>query len=135
MSNQAPWPVRKGIFRSSGQSDFIPTTRTRTPSPIVEMPLSPPPLTSQPQSPTSPRVTIIETPQTPTTPRQTHSYSPPLPNGKAFRRNIRDIPIEVENQKVFFTYFSYINIFHEKFFVRFFVCSFLTSRKLINFRI
>ncbi|XP_060659532.1 NAD(+) hydrolase sarm1 isoform X7 [Drosophila nasuta] len=38
--NQAPWPVRKGIFRSSGQSDFVPT---RSPSPIVEMPLSPPP--------------------------------------------------------------------------------------------
>uniref|UniRef100_A0A1I8PZY4 ADP-ribosyl cyclase/cyclic ADP-ribose hydrolase n=1 Tax=Stomoxys calcitrans TaxID=35570 RepID=A0A1I8PZY4_STOCA len=41
MSSQAPWPVRKGIFRSSGQSDFIPT---RSPSPIVEMPLSPPPV-------------------------------------------------------------------------------------------
>ncbi|XP_017111800.1 NAD(+) hydrolase sarm1 isoform X5 [Drosophila elegans] len=41
MSNQAPWPVRKGIFRSSGQSDFTPT---RSPSPIVEMPLSPPPV-------------------------------------------------------------------------------------------
>lgn len=38
---KAPWPVRKGIFRSSGQSDFIPT---RSPSPIVEMPLSPPPV-------------------------------------------------------------------------------------------
>lgn len=43
MNNQAPWPVRKGIFRSSGQSDFIPT---RSPSPIVEMPLSPPPVSS-----------------------------------------------------------------------------------------
>ncbi|KAI8120854.1 Sterile alpha and TIR motif-containing protein 1 [Lucilia cuprina] len=40
---KAPWPVRKGIFRSSGQSDFIPT---RSPSPIVEMPLSPPPVTN-----------------------------------------------------------------------------------------
>lgn len=103
MTNQAPWPVRKGIFRSSGQSDFIPTTRTRTPSPIVEMPLSPPPITSQPQTPSSPRVTITESPQTPTTPRQSNSNSPPLPNGKPFRRNIRDIPIEVENQKVYFS--------------------------------
>lgn len=34
----APWPVRKGIFRSTGQSDFIPQ---RTPSPIVEMPATP----------------------------------------------------------------------------------------------
>uniref|UniRef100_A0AAG5DCK7 ADP-ribosyl cyclase/cyclic ADP-ribose hydrolase n=1 Tax=Anopheles atroparvus TaxID=41427 RepID=A0AAG5DCK7_ANOAO len=40
MCSQAPWPVRKGIFRSTGQSDFVPT---RTPSPIVEFPLSPPP--------------------------------------------------------------------------------------------
>ncbi|XP_065358999.1 NAD(+) hydrolase sarm1 isoform X9 [Calliphora vicina] len=40
---KAPWPVRKGIFRSSGQSDFIPN---RSPSPIVEMPLSPPPITN-----------------------------------------------------------------------------------------
>ncbi|XP_016974728.1 NAD(+) hydrolase sarm1 isoform X6 [Drosophila rhopaloa] len=45
MSNQAPWPVRKGIFRSSGQSDFTPT---RSPSPIVEMPLSPPPVATPP---------------------------------------------------------------------------------------
>lgn len=108
MTNQAPWPVRKGIFRSSGQSDFIPT-RTRTPSPIVEMPLSPPPLyTQQPQSPSSPRVTITESPQTPTSPRQKNSYSPPLPNGKAFRRNVRDIPIEVEKQKVFFTEYIFL---------------------------
>ncbi|KAI8041238.1 hypothetical protein M5D96_005492 [Drosophila gunungcola] len=42
---KAPWPVRKGIFRSSGQSDFTPT---RSPSPIVEMPLSPPPVATPP---------------------------------------------------------------------------------------
>uniref|UniRef100_A0A182RUZ9 ADP-ribosyl cyclase/cyclic ADP-ribose hydrolase n=1 Tax=Anopheles funestus TaxID=62324 RepID=A0A182RUZ9_ANOFN len=47
---QAPWPVRKGIFRSTGQSDFVPT---RTPSPVVEFPLSPPPPT-QPGSVPSP---------------------------------------------------------------------------------
>lgn len=80
MCNQAPWPVRKGIFRSTGQSDFVPT---RTPSPIVEFPLSPPPpqtptssVTPPPQhkngivlnvtSPrTSPRVTIVESPPPP----------------------------------------------------------------------
>uniref|UniRef100_A0A182NMG1 ADP-ribosyl cyclase/cyclic ADP-ribose hydrolase n=1 Tax=Anopheles dirus TaxID=7168 RepID=A0A182NMG1_9DIPT len=44
----APWPVRKGIFRSTGQSDFVPT---RTPSPIVEFPLSPPPPPPQGSSP------------------------------------------------------------------------------------
>ncbi|XP_049314592.1 NAD(+) hydrolase sarm1 isoform X11 [Bactrocera dorsalis] len=41
MSHQPPWPIRKGIYRSSGQSDFVPA---RSPSPIVEMPLSPPPI-------------------------------------------------------------------------------------------
>lgn len=89
MCSQAPWPVRKGIFRSTGQSDFVPT---RTPSPIVEFPLSPPPqqgsvspsplspgsksgspvghaplrngiILSVPPSPLgSPRVTIVESP-------------------------------------------------------------------------
>lgn len=75
MCSQAPWPVRKGIFRSTGQSDFVPT---RTPSPIVEFPLSPPPpqtptassptqhkngITLSVSSPTtSPRVTLVETP-------------------------------------------------------------------------
>uniref|UniRef100_A0A182WMD7 ADP-ribosyl cyclase/cyclic ADP-ribose hydrolase n=1 Tax=Anopheles minimus TaxID=112268 RepID=A0A182WMD7_9DIPT len=48
MCSQAPWPVRKGIFRSTGQSDFVPT---RTPSPVVEFPLSPPPPTHPGSSP------------------------------------------------------------------------------------
>ncbi|ETN58316.1 sarm1 [Anopheles darlingi] len=111
MSNQAPWPVRKGIFRSTGQSDFVPT---RTPSPIVEFPLSPPPLapTGQPPvmsgklaSPTvggggphrngitlnvaspvhpgSPRVTIVESPLS----------NPGSPMGCAVRTTV-EVPIE-----------------------------------------
>ncbi|XP_070141697.1 NAD(+) hydrolase sarm1 isoform X5 [Drosophila kikkawai] len=57
MSHQAPWPVRKGIYRSSGQSDFTPT---RSPSPIVEMPLSPPPVAT-----TSPNRFGINSPLSP----------------------------------------------------------------------
>lgn len=55
----APWPVRKGIFRSTGQSDYIPQ---RTPSPIVEMPATPiQPNHSNPMSPLSPRcVTVLD---------------------------------------------------------------------------
>ena len=86
MCSQAPWPVRKGIFRSTGQSDFVPT---RTPSPIVEFPLSPPPpqtptagspthhkngITLSVSSPTSsPRVTLVDSPlaTTPTNVRTT----------------------------------------------------------------
>lgn len=59
-TNQAPWSIRKGIFRSTGQSDFVPT---RTPSPVVEMPLTPqtPKLTIN-TNPLSPRILIVEKP-------------------------------------------------------------------------
>lgn len=41
-NNQAPWPVRKGVYRSVGQSDFVPTSPpVRSPSPIVEIPETP----------------------------------------------------------------------------------------------
>lgn len=113
MSGKAPWPVRKGIFRSSGQSDFSPPARS--PSPIVEMPMSPPPVGSpgvgknpsgpplSPLSPTSPRVTIVESPfspppqQQPTAPdfpKHSKSLSPP----PRVNRGVRDIPIEVERE-------------------------------------
>lgn len=60
-----PWKVRKGIFKSTGTSDYDLPTRD-TPSPIVEMPLSPPPskTTKSPLSPVSTHVTIIESPVT-----------------------------------------------------------------------
>ncbi|KAL9908060.1 sterile alpha and armadillo motif isoform 10-T17 [Glossina fuscipes fuscipes] len=59
-NQQAPWPVRKGIFRSSGQSDFKPT---RSPSPIIEMPTSPPPITSPTINRSSPNCPLSPPPQ------------------------------------------------------------------------
>lgn len=76
-NNRAPWPVRKGIFRSTGQSDFVPT---RSPSPIVEMPMTPQPRKNT-SNPLSPTVLITESPLSP----------PPVPNSKL--QNFRDVPI------------------------------------------
>lgn len=42
-SNYKPWKVRKGVFKSSGTSEYTLPLRN-TPSPIIEMPLSPPPV-------------------------------------------------------------------------------------------
>ena len=78
-----PWKVRKGIFKSTGTSDYTPRN---TPSPIIEMPLSPTPANSSspcsPLLPMSPRVTVTESPLSPPIIRAT----PP--------RNVREIPIE-----------------------------------------
>lgn len=81
-NNKAPWPVRAGIFRSIGQNDFVPN---RSPSPIVEMPMSPSSARSSParfvpgyNRSMSPRITIEESPFSP--PPQTPSsvMSPPV---------------------------------------------------------
>lgn len=88
MANQAPWPVRKGIFRSTGQSDFVPT---RTPSPVVEMPMTPQPRKNS-SNPLSPIVTIVESPLSPPPPppTQTPTTATGTPtNSKTFR----DVPI------------------------------------------
>lgn len=85
MSSQAPWPVRKGIFRSTGQSDYLPQ---RTPSPIVEMPNTPQP-NLKTTNPLSPRVSIVESPFSPP-----QSPSPMTPINKT----IREIPIEVQQE-------------------------------------
>lgn len=77
--NSAPWPVRKGIFRSTGQSDFVPT---RTPSPIVEMPLSP--MSIKATSPLHTRSLSIH--ESPLSPPPLTVTNPP--------RLIREIPIE-----------------------------------------
>lgn len=72
-TNKAPWPVRKGIFRSSGQSDYVPQ---RTPSPIVEMPNTPvhQQSPSNPISPLSPRcITFVERSMSPPAPAATVS--------------------------------------------------------------
>lgn len=88
MSNHAPWPVRKGIFRSSGQSDYVPQ---RTPSPIVEMPNTPQP-GKHSANPMSPRVSIVE-----------HPFSPPQSpiTMQPINKSIREIPIEVQLQEVY----------------------------------
>lgn len=87
-SSYKPWKVRKGVFKSTGTSEYSVPPRN-TPSPIVEMPLSPPPINnkspSSPLSPLSPRVTIIENP-----------LSPPILqlNAPSIHRTMREIPIE-----------------------------------------
>lgn len=112
-NNKAPWPVRKGIFRSTGQSDFVPQ---RTPSPIVELPNTPmsPPI-SNPMSPLS--VPIVESPFSPpiviesdTPPPSPSPMQAPLKTKLKSRRlltpinvTIREIPIEVQQEVVFAT--------------------------------
>lgn len=75
----APWPVRKGIFRSTGQSDFIPQ---RSPSPIVEMPATPVQQTqSNPLSPLSPRcISVLEAGCMSPPPPSSQSSQSPSPN-------------------------------------------------------
>lgn len=110
-NNKAPWPVRKGIFRSTGQSDFVPQ---RTPSPIVELPNTPmsPPI-SNPMSPLS--VPIVEGPfsapimiVSDTQPPSPSPMQAPLKTKLKSRRlltpinvTIREIPIEVQQEVVF----------------------------------
>lgn len=44
MANNAPWPVRVGVFKSSGQSDYEPIVQTPSCNSVtVEFPISPPP--------------------------------------------------------------------------------------------
>lgn len=83
-----PWKIRKGIFKSTGTSDYSLPTRN-TPSPIVEMPMSPPPPTpTSIKTPTSPRVTIIENPLSPPIATASATFQPII------HRTVREIPIE-----------------------------------------
>lgn len=83
-----PWIVRKGVFKSTGTSDYSVPPRN-TPSPIIEIPLSPPPVNHKasysPTSPLSPRVVITENP-----------LSPPIIQSSVptLHRTVREIPIE-----------------------------------------
>lgn len=92
-----PWKVRKGIFKSTGTSDYALPTRN-TPSPIIEMPMSPPIIktpTSPLSNPMSPRVTIIESPLSPSPATASASFQPII------HRTVREIPIErVDEAKV-----------------------------------
>lgn len=119
MSNKAPWPVRKGIFRSSGQSDFVPQ---RTPSPVVEMPNTPTPQPGKTSNPLSPLINIVEspfsppqspcsttpmsptspttpsTPMSPTSPTSPMSPTSPLSPTSSVNKSIRYLPIEVQHE-------------------------------------
>lgn len=74
-----PWKVRKGIFKSTGTSDYALPTR-RTPSPKIETPISSA-LNHTTLTPSSPRVMVIESPHPPSIIQKN------IPN-------IREIPIE-----------------------------------------
>lgn len=98
MSKKSSWPVRKGLFRTTCQSEFLPQ---RSPSPIVEIPLSPQSdLSDTPrfQTRNTPPLKIntnTETPLSPLSPLSNRSagpFSPPI------NITIREIPIEVQQE-------------------------------------
>ena len=84
-NNFIPWKpiVRKGVFKSTGTSDYDMTRTNRTPSPIVELPMSPQVMSNRNQNPLSPRLTIVDCPLSP----------PPLPP-IIILRNFHEIPVE-----------------------------------------
>lgn len=95
-SNYKPWKVRKGIFKSTGTSDYVLPQRNST-SPIIEMPLSPPvKAPSSPLTPLSPRVTIVESPLSPQPSVANNSPSSPINiiQPQIIHRTVREIPIE-----------------------------------------
>lgn len=51
-SNFIPWQIRKGVFKSTGVSDYSTNPRD-TPSPIIEFPVSPTSTVNGPFSPTA----------------------------------------------------------------------------------
>lgn len=103
MSKKPSWPIHQGIFRSQHQNDFIPQ---RSPSPIVEMPLSPDPEQT------------VSSPSSTSTNNNGHAMSPPpsfrysssverslsprrsqSPFNSAINKGVREIPIEVEHDR------------------------------------
>lgn len=91
MSGQAPWPVRKGIFRSTGHSEYLP----HSPSPVVEIP-------ETPQSDVSSRVNVpINSPvftfETSASGSRSTTPTTPLSSANAILtigNVVREIPIE-----------------------------------------
>lgn len=86
MSKKAPWPIHK-VFRSQPHNEFHPQ---RSPSPIVEMPLSPDPESANgscmsPRYPSSMERSL--------SPRRSQS-----PFNSALNKGVREIPIEVEHE-------------------------------------
>lgn len=86
---QAPWPVRKGVYRSTGTTEH----GVRSPSPVIEIPETPT-LTDSPSK--------FATPITsPTTFTFEKARSPPLGSPMIIEfRAVREIPIERNGQEV-----------------------------------
>lgn len=89
---KAAWPINKGIFRTPFQTEFA---HQRSPSPIVEMPLSPDPEASTQSNghpPLQPlRInTSVERSMSPQ--RSMSPFSPTINN------RVREIPIEVQQE-------------------------------------
>lgn len=91
MSKKPSWPIHKGIFRSQHQSDFIPH---RSPSPIVEMPLSPDPESSNDgHTVSSPPTYRYASSMERLSPQRSQS-----PFNSTISKGVREIPIEVERE-------------------------------------
>lgn len=110
MSKKSSWPIRKGLFRTTCRSEFSPQ---RSPSPIVEMPLSPQSdLNDTPrfQTRNTPPLKVninAETPLSPLSPLSNRSAGPFSPT---INIGIREIPIEVQ-QEVCFCLNSYVRYY------------------------
>lgn len=89
-AGQAPWPVRKGVFRSVGTSEH---GNVRSPSPVIEIPETP----TSTESP-SKYATPINSPTTFTFEK---ARSPPLGNPMIIEfRAVRELPIDRNGQEV-----------------------------------
>lgn len=89
MSKKAPWPINKGFFRSQHHNDL---SRQRSPSPIVEMPLSPDAESANNAHAMSPTRSIHSVERS-LSPRRSQS-----PFNSNVNKGVREIPIEVEHE-------------------------------------
>jgi hypothetical protein len=86
-----PWKIQKGVFKSTGVSDYA--SPRDTPSPIVEFPVSPTSIYSPSSCPNSPPVVVLDADKNPLfTSNQTD-----LPK---IHFTIRNIPIEKVRKKM-----------------------------------
>lgn len=87
MSKKTPWPIHK-VFRSQNHNEF---SHQRSPSPIVEMPLSPDAETANNGACMSPR--FPSSMERSLSPRRSQS-----PFNSGLNKGVREIPIEVEQE-------------------------------------
>lgn len=87
MSKKAPWPIHK-VFRTQPQNDL---NHQRSPSPIVEMPLSPDSETANNGTTMGPR--YPSSVERSLSPRRSQS-----PFSTSLNKGVREIPIEVEHE-------------------------------------